>query len=170
MKKILAVSFFALRLAAQGPAVPPSPSTAPAVIPSPGLRTSQASDFQGSVPTGQATATPISLTLQDAIDRGLKTNLGLLVRETGNKTAQAERVRTLASLLPNVQGAISGTEQQLDLASFGFHFSGIPSVIGPFGYNDARASMSQTGFDLTALRNKRAADQNLKAAQLSVQD
>lgn len=170
MKKTLAVLFIALRLAAQGPAVPPSSSTAPAVLPSPGLRTSQASDFQGSVPTGQATATPISLTLQDAIDRGLKTNLGLLVRETGNKTAQAERVRTLASLLPNVQGAISGTEQQLDLASFGFHFSGIPPVIGPFGYNDARASLSQTGFDLTALRNKRAADQNLKAAQLSVQD
>ena len=159
-----------LRLSAQGPAVPPTPATVPAQIPTPGLRTSQASDFQGSVPAGQATATAIALSLQDAIDRGLKTNLGLLIRDTGSRIAQAERVRALSSLLPNVQGAISGTEQQIDLASFGFHFSGIPPVIGPFGYNDARASMSQTGFDLTALRNKRAADQNLKAAQLSVQD
>ena len=43
-------------------------------------------------------------------------------------------------------------------------------MIGPFGYNDARATMSQSGFDWTAWKNKRAADQNLKAAQLSVQD
>jgi outer membrane protein TolC len=161
---------FCIRLSAQGPAVAPGPSTAPAQIPSPGLRSFQSGDFQGSVPSGQATSTPISLSLQDAIDRGLKTNLGLLVRDTASRVAQAERIRTLSSLLPNVQGSISGTEQQIDLASFGFHFAGVPAVIGPFGYNDARASMSQTGFDLTALRNKRAADQNLKAAQLSVQD
>ncbi|HLX45032.1 MAG TPA: TolC family protein [Bryobacteraceae bacterium] len=161
---------FCVRMSAQGPAVAPPPSTAPAQIPSSGLASFQAADFQGSVPSGQASATPIALSLQDAIDRGLKTNLGLLVRDTASRVAQAERIRTLSSLLPNVQGTISGTEQQIDLASFGFKFSGIPSVIGPFGYNDARASMSQTGFDLTALRNKRAADQNLKAAQLSVQD
>jgi outer membrane protein TolC len=159
-----------VRIYAQGPALPPTPSTVPALIPSPGLASFQSADFQGSVPSGPAVSTPISLSLQDAIDRGLKTNLGLLVRDTGNRIAQAERIRALSSLLPNVQGAISGTETQLDLASFGFHFAGVPSVVGPFGFNDARASLSQTGFDLTALKNKRAADQNLKAAQLSVQD
>src|SRR5271156_2659736 len=37
----------------------------------------QQTQFQGSVPTGVASPTPVTLTLRDAIDRGLKTNLGL---------------------------------------------------------------------------------------------
>jgi outer membrane protein TolC len=159
-----------LALYAQGPPMPPTPSTEPATIPSPGLMQFSSQQFQGSVPTGQASATPVALSLQDAIDRGLKTNLGLLARETGNTVAQAERRRALSHLLPSIQGSISGTEQQIDLASFGFHFPGVASVIGPFGYNDARASVSQTAFDWTAWKNKRSADQNLKASQLSVQD
>ena len=127
-------------LYAQGPAVAPMPSTVPVVLPQqPGLVQFSSQQFQGSVPTGQASAMPVALSLQDAIDRGLKTNLGLLVRETGNAVAQAERRRALSHLLPNVQGNISGTEEQLDLASFGFHFPGVASVIGPFGYNDAGA-------------------------------
>src|ERR1700722_7876797 len=36
----------------------------------------QQSQFQGSVPAGTASPTPVSLTLRDAIDRGLRTNLG----------------------------------------------------------------------------------------------
>jgi outer membrane protein TolC len=171
MRSFLAFLVIGPALYAQGPATPPSPSTAPATLPQqPGLVQSSSQQFQGSVPTGEASATPIALSLQDSIDRGLKTNLGLLVRNTGTAIAQAERRRALSYLLPNVQGSISGTEQQIDLASFGFHFPGVPSVIGPFGYNDARASMSQTAFDWTAWKNKRSADQNLKAAQLSVQD
>jgi outer membrane protein TolC len=171
MRTFIVFSALGLSLFGQGPATPPAPSTASATLPQqPGLVQSSSQQFQGSVPTGEASSTPIALSLQDSIDRGLKTNLGLLVRNTGTAIAQAERRRALSHLLPNVQGSISGTEQQIDLASFGFHFPGVPSVIGPFGYNDARASMSQTAFDWTAWKNKRSADQNLKAAQLSVQD
>ncbi len=160
---------------AQGPAVPPPPSTAePAIPQNPGLSFNSSPDqFQASVPTGQASPAPIALSLQDAIERGLKTNLGLLVRSTGADLARAERRRALSYLLPNLQGQVSGTEEQIDLAALGF--AGIkgfpvPLVIGPFGYNDARASVSQTGFDWTAWKNKLAANQNIKAAQLSVQD
>ena len=39
----------------------------------------QQAQFQGSVPMGVASPTPVALTLRDAIDRGLKTNLGLLL-------------------------------------------------------------------------------------------
>ena len=141
MKIFIIVAALSLSLLAQGPAVPPPASTAPAAIPQqPGLiQSASPEQFQGSVATGVASATPIPLSLQDAIDRALKTNLGLLVRQTGTTLAQADRRRALSYLLPNIQGSVSGTEQQIDLASFGFHFAGIPSVIGPFGYNDARA-------------------------------
>lgn len=173
MKFLILIATFCAFLLAQGPALPPPPSSAyPAIPQQPGLAQSSPEQFQGSVPAGQASATPIPLSLEDAIDRGLKTNLGLLVRSTATEFAQADRRRALSALLPNIQGGVSFTEQQLDLASLGFNFPflPIPKVIGPFGYQDARVSMSQTAFDWTAWKNKRSAEQNLKAAQLSVND
>ena len=156
---------------AQGPAIPPSPSSMQANVPRSGLAFgSSTSQFQGSVPAGQATATPIALSLEDAIARGLKTNLGLLVRDSSNQIAIIERKRALINLLPTIQGSAQATEQQFDLASFGFHFAGVPSVVGPFHYVNAQATLGQTVFDWTALKNRVSADQNQKAAQLSVQD
>ena len=153
-----------------GPAQPPPPSTVSATIGAPGLTSTTQSQYQGSTATGQATQTAIMLSLQDAIARGLKTNLGLLVRGSGTRLAQAERIRALSALLPNVAGGVSETDQQIDLASFGFHFPGVPSVIGPFSNIDARVSAGQRIFDWTALKNKQSAEQNVKAAQLSLQD
>src|SRR5579863_2931368 len=70
--------------------------------------------FQGSVPTGAASPTPLSLTLRDAIDRGLRTNLGLLVSGEASETARGERLRSLSALLPQVTGAVSGNVEQVD--------------------------------------------------------
>jgi outer membrane protein TolC len=119
--------------------------------------------------TGPANGAAVTLSLQDAIGRGLKNNLGLLVSDTASRQAHADRVRALSALLPVVTGGISETEEQLNLASFGFHFPGVPGVVGPFHYTDARASASQS-FDLTSMRNRRSAILDERAAQLSVQD
>src|SRR5690348_10068927 len=56
--------------------------------------------FGGSVAQGTATATPIPLTLGDAIARGLKTNLGLLTSEQSGIEARAQRRQALSQLLP----------------------------------------------------------------------
>src|SRR5689334_4187142 len=45
----------------------------------------QTGQFQGSVPAGSASATPLALKLDDAVQRGLQTNLGLLVRDTTSR-------------------------------------------------------------------------------------
>src|ERR671924_1054722 len=63
--------------------------------------------YQGSVPQGSASATPIPLTLADAINRGLKANLGLLTSEQSSRQTRAERYRALSGLLPNVNGQVS---------------------------------------------------------------
>jgi outer membrane protein TolC len=160
----------AFSLCAQGPAMRTQPATAPAIVPAEGLSRADPAQFQGSVTSGQASSTPIALSLQDAIDRGLKNNLGLLVSDTANRQAHAERVRALSALLPLVTGGISETAQQFDLASFGFRFPGVPSVVGPFGFTDLRASASQTLFDYTSIKNRRSAIQNEQAAQLSTKD
>ena len=167
--RVLALIAVTLPLFAQGPASPPAQPTVPAIVPQSGITFSGQGQFKGSVPEGQAGA-PIRLSLQDAVDRGLKNNLGLLVRDTATQTARAERIRTLSALLPTVTGSISETAQQIDIASFGFNFPGIPKVIGPFGYTDLRASASQKVFDWTAIKNRQAAMQNEKAVALSVQD
>ena len=174
MKTILlaciTVSLYApVSMHAQGPALPPSRPTVPANVPVTGLSSSQPGQFQGSVAAADPTAS-IALSLQDSIDRGLKNNLGLLVRNTGTEFARAERIRALSALLPTVAGDISETLQQLNLASFGFHFAGAPSVVGPFGVTDLRVSASQNVVDLTAIRNRRSAEENLRAANFSVQD
>lgn len=134
----------------------------------------QPGQFQGSVPAGSASPTPIALTLRDAIDRGFRTNLGLLVSGSASESARGERLRSLSALLPQVNGAVSETVEQLNLATIGFnfHFPGvsIPTIVGPFHYTDARASASFSVFDYNLRKNYGASKESARAAQLSVQD
>ncbi len=167
----LAFVFLTIAVYAQTEAVPPSPATVRANVPNSGITSAQQGLFNGSVATGQA-GPPLSLSLQDSLDRGLKTNLGLLVQTAGAQLARAERIRALSALRPAVVGNIAETVQQVDLAAFGFrgNFPGIPQIVGPFGLTDLRASASQTIYDRTALKNRRSAMEDERAANLSVQD
>ena len=166
--RILAWVLMASPVFAQGPAVPAVSPTVPANLPQDGITFAGQGQFQGSV-AGTAGAA-MSLSLQEAIDRGLKTNLGLLVRNTATEFARIDRIRALSALLPTITGSISGTEQQIDIASLGFSFPGIPKVVGPFGYTDLRVSASQRVFDWTAVKNRQSAMQREKAVVLSMQD
>ena len=138
----------------------------------------QSSQFQGSVPAGSVSATPVALKLDDAIRRGLQTNLGLLTRETTSQTARAERMRALAALLPQVSGTVGETEEQLNLKTLGFNlkfppipgFHGIPSIVGPFSYTSAQANVSAKVFDWNARKNLSSARASEQAARLSVED
>ncbi|HEY6342751.1 MAG TPA: TolC family protein [Bryobacteraceae bacterium] len=134
----------------------------------------QQSQFQGSVPVGTATSTPVPLRLQDAIARALRANLGLLVSDSASESARGQRVRALSVLLPQFRAEVGGHVEQIDLASFGFnfHFPGvsIPTVVGPFHYTDARAYGQWSAFDYNARKNYRSSQQSERAAQLSVQD
>jgi outer membrane protein TolC len=134
----------------------------------------QQTPFQGSVASGVPTSSPLALTLREAIDRGLKTNLGLLISESANESARGERVRALSALIPQLNGRAGVTDETLDLKALGFnlHLPGvsIPTVVGPFHYTDVRASASWTAFDDTALKSYRAARASTRAAQLSMLD
>ena len=136
----------------------------------------QQSQFQGSVPTGTASSTPLALTLRDAIDRGLKANLGLAVSVSGSASeiARGQRLRALSALLPQVNGQVSETVEQLNLKTIGFTFSlpgfAVPTIVGPFQYTDLRASSSITFFDYNKWKNYRSFQESQRAAQLSYQD
>src|SRR5580658_1125727 len=96
--------------------------------------------FQGSVPTGVASPTPLALTLRDAIDLGLRTNLGLLLSGQASESARGERLRSLSALLPQVTAAVSENVEQIDLKTRGidFHLPGFSTltIVAPFDYAD----------------------------------
>src|SRR5579863_1768274 len=75
----------------------------------------QQNPFQGSVPTGVRSSTPLTLTLHEAIERGLKTNLGILNSDSANGIARGERLRALSALIPQLNGRAGATDEELDL-------------------------------------------------------
>jgi outer membrane protein TolC len=134
----------------------------------------QQSQFQGSVPMGTASSAPLALTFREAIDRGLKANLGLLVSGSENESARGQRLRALSALLPQIDGQVSETVEQLSLKTIGLNLQipgvSVPTIVGPFHYTDVRANASWNVFDYTARKNYRSAQNSYRAAQLSVMD
>ena len=146
------------RLAAQAaPATPTAPQAG-------------SSSFQGSVQSGEVSPQPLDLTLDDAIQRGLKNNLGIILSSTQTAAARGQRLSQLQSLLPSVDANIKEAELQVDLAAEGLRLPGIPTVVGPFGYTDMRASLAWSLVNVNSLRNYLAAKHNFNAAQLTAQD
>ncbi len=123
------------------------------------------SPFLGSVPEGKATATTISLSIREALDKGLKYNLGLIESDVATRTSRADRLKALSNLLPNIDASLSQTVEQIDLKAMGINFPGVPTVVGPFGVQDARGFLSQRVFDWNAIQNLRASKEREKASQ-----
>jgi outer membrane protein TolC len=129
-----------------------------------------AENFQGSVATGQVSPEPIGLSLNDAIARGLKDNLGVILSGTETTTARAQRLSQLQSLLPTVNFNATEAEMQTDLPAEGLRIPGFPTIIGPFGYTDLRATLNWSLVNINSLRTYLAARHNFASAQLSAQD
>ncbi len=138
----------------------------PSVAPSNGMDQS----FKGSIVSGKATADVLPLSLDDAIQRGLKSNLGLILQSSNARQANGQRLIELQSLLPSVTGQASIQVQQVNLAAYGLKFPGINPIVGPFQVEDFRAYLSQKVFDLQALQNYLAAKHNFESAKLTAQD
>ena len=182
LSKFILESPFARRTAASvpGPAFPVplflafallAPFFAPAQslqVPNPAVPTAQS--FQGSVPTGEATAQPIDLSLDDAIQRGLRNNLGVILSGTLTESARGARLTEMQALLPSVDFKAQENLAQVDLPAEGLRIPGFPKVIGPFGYTDVRASLTWSLFDVASMRNYLAAKHNFTAAQLTAED
>jgi len=126
--------------------------------------------FLGSVPTGKATVEVLPLSFSDAIERGLRQNLGLLLADDSQLAARGQRWKELSQLLPNVHASITESLQTVSLAQFGFRIPGVPRVIGPYNYLDARGYLNQSLFNWNLLETERASEQSLKSAKYSYQD
>jgi outer membrane protein TolC len=115
----------------------------------------------------------LPLSLSDAIDRGLKQNLGLLLSNADVRVARGERWEQLSALLPHVTAAPYADASKINLAELGLtSFAGVtlPRSVGPFSYFDARASVTQTLFDWKSINATRAASQSAKSASYTFKD
>jgi outer membrane protein TolC len=72
--------------------------------------------------------------------------------------------------MPNVTGSASAIVAQNNLTTFGIIVPGFPLVVGPYNYIDARASVSSPLFDWALIKRVKAATENARAAQLSIDD
>ncbi len=127
--------------------------------------------YSGSIPQGKATGEVIDLSVEDALDRGLKYSLGLYLSDRATEQTRAARLRTLSNLMPVVNGAFTEEAERLNLKAFGFsNFPGFPTSIGPFGLTELQATGSWTPLDLHAINNLHAASQDVKASQFSYRD
>jgi outer membrane protein TolC len=153
------------------PAPEPSRESSPPIVLTPQNAGPQQNPFFGSVVADPATADVLKLSLLDAIDRGLKHNLGLLLSDAQTEAARGIRLRALSDIMPQLTGRLSDSVQQINLAAFGFPLPvGTPQVVGPFGVFDARAYFSDNILDFKALNNARAGTENVRAAEGSYRD
>src|SRR5215472_14593868 len=89
--------------------------------------------FKGSIVEGKSTGTVMDLSLDGAIQRGLRNNLGLILQGANQQNANGQRLEELQALLPTVTGAASVNVQQVNLASYGIKFPvpGFKTIVGP---------------------------------------
>jgi outer membrane protein TolC len=127
------------------------------------------SPYLGSVPTGMPTGTVLQLSLSDALDRGLKYNLGLIESDVRTRTTRAARLKDLNELLPNISATVAQTVEQVNLRALGLKIpiAGFPTIAGPFGVQDAGGNVSQKLFDWNSIEKIRASIERMKASQAS---
>lgn len=140
--------------------------------PGPSVTPGQSGDasFKGSIVSGKATDGVLDLTLDDAIQRGLKNNLGLILQSSSEKSASGQRLQQLQNLLPTITGAASIEVQQVNLAAYGLKFPGLNPIVGPFQVVDFRAYLTQNLVNIQSLENYIASKHNFEAAKLTAQD
>ena len=126
--------------------------------------------FRGSIIEGKATGSTLDLSLDDAISRGLRNNLGIILQTSQVKNANGERLQQLQSLLPTVNATASMTVQQVNLASYGLKFPGLNPIIGPFQVTDFRAYLTQNLVSIQSIQNYIAAKHSFAGAKLTAED
>src|ERR1700733_1831232 len=107
-------AFFVLLIAPGLPAQTSGGASSAPIISLPG-------QFLGSAPEGNASAEVLQIDFRDAIDRGLRNNLGLLLASDQTETARGEKWKELSELLPNLSAHVIESAQTQSLDALGFN-------------------------------------------------
>ena len=140
------------------------------------LATQAQNPYLGSTPSGKASGGTLQLSLQNAVERGLRYNLGLVETSQAGASARAQRLRALSALLPQISARGEQAFERLSFKEIGIKlpsipgFAGLPSASDPFSYQDARVSVSMPLFS-AELRSRYAQQKSAEnASSLNIKD
>jgi outer membrane protein TolC len=113
-------------------------------------------------------ASAAELTLSQAIDRAVKNNVSVRVAAAQTEQVRGQALRDASSLLPKILGTASQTRVfKANLQAMGFEpGQGFNTLIGPYNSFDARLSLVQNIFDLSAIAQAKAGRREARAAEL----
>ncbi len=138
----------------------------------------------GSVSSGQPVDTVLPLSLDDAIRRGLQTNLQTTLVKQDQRIVSGERLEAINYLMPNLTWQAERQRLQINLEAEGFSSKLIhsfpPGLIPPQDLNNiptvvtvnaviAQADLNQSLFDMQSFELYRAAKEEIKAVDFSYQ-
>jgi len=137
--------------------------------------TQRQNPYLGSV-SAKSTETTLRLSLQDAITRGLRYNLGLVESEHASSDVRAERLRALSALLPQASAVARQAFESISYQEIGLKLPPLaglpplPATSGGFGYQDVLITLSQRLFDRELRQRFQARKEDERSSALSVKD
>lgn len=116
---------------------------------------------------------PLRLDLKNAVTLALAPNGNTRIQLAAEivKQSEARSGEARASLLPNFDGRFSAQNQTRNLAAFGIQIAipipgfRFPELVGPYNAVDARATATQSIFDLSAIRRYQASKAGIQTAR-----
>jgi outer membrane protein TolC/ABC-type transporter Mla MlaB component len=113
-----------------------------------------------------ADATPVRLTLHDAVATALKENPQVQIATLSFAESQEDKSIARSGLLPQVGVEVLDRAVRFNIdAQFGSKFPGIPEHAGPFQFFQAGPGVTMPLLDLTLWRRWQAAHQGVSASQ-----
>jgi outer membrane protein len=113
---------------------------------------------------------PAALSFEQALQLAIQNNLTTLLAHERRNEARGVKQQSLAPLLPNVSGVAYQLSLTENLVALGFERGIIPGFnsifLGPFKNFDARVFLTQTIFDLSAIRGYQAGRAGVRVAEL----
>jgi outer membrane protein len=117
-------------------------------------------------------AQPLDLSMKQAVDMALAPdgNARVQLVQEAVKQAQSRNAQARAALLPNLDASVSEQNQTRNLAAMGIKIQlpipgfQFPELAGPYTLFDARASVTQSVFDFSAIRRYQASRTAAEAA------
>lgn len=114
------------------------------------------------------TQAPRKLSLSAAIEAALENNAEVGISEQQQIQAKARMEEQRSTLLPNLNGLISHTDQTINLGSRGLDFPGIPHRAGPFGNTEMRFQFSEP-FDIALIRRYQSSKHSANSSQFETE-
>ncbi len=137
--------------------------------------TQRQNPYLGSLPR-KSTGANIDLSLNDAVQRGLRYNLGLVDAGHASADVRAARLRALSAMLPQITARGRQAYEDLSLKEIGLKlppipgFGGLPATTGGFGFEDARVSVEQSVYSARLRDQYKARKTEEQASAFDVKD